>query len=277
MIFSSKPNPLLLSIGVTLALLGVLSAIFYWYLIVVIIFIIVAVRFGFYRGYVLPKITKIDRAKVLQVPVDENNSFYPVPLEVSEENKQPPPAYYRVNWLFNIFYFIRGKKRWQVRAILPEMQEYELNLAECFYNLQEVKIIESGDKDRNYKINTFLASPIKNIFKRIKPKLKILKEKNEELAKELEVLVLSPQIYQKKIKTYSQLNKKNSELIETGESVRERGLDLIKDVLIGTDLGQSEPANIPEVADKKKQFERQCKIFLEKYQNLKQQIDNNLN
>ena len=68
---------------------------------------------------------------------------------------------------------------------------------------------------------------------------------------------------------------KNSQLIANGESVKESGLDLIRDILIGTDLGQIEPENIPEVLDKKNQFDRQCKMFLEKSQNLKQQIENN--
>ncbi|MDJ0726843.1 MAG: hypothetical protein QNJ38_17205 [Prochloraceae cyanobacterium] len=275
MILSSRPNPLFLAIGVASALLTVFSLVFYWYLIVLIGLGVFGARLGYYRGYIQPKIAKINRSQVVKVVLDENDFFYPIPLQVKEENKPIPSAYYKIDWLFNIFYFLVGKKEWQVRTILPEMQEYEVILAESYYALADVQIAVPADNDLDYQSNFYLAYFIKNIFKKVQPKLNILKEKSAEIKKELDVIVLSPQIYQKKIELYSKLKQENKKLIADGEVVKEIGLDIIRDVSIGTDLEQIAPADLAGIGDKKQKFDRQCKIFLEKYQNLKEKIDGN--
>lgn len=276
MILSNRINPFLLAIGTTSALLTVLALVFYWYLIVLIVFLIIATRIGIYRGYIQPKITKINRNKVIKIPLNETDILYPIILEVKAVNKETPEAYYRLDWLFKIFYFIIGRKQWQVKAILPEMQEYDVNLQECLYTLKEVKLVERSDRNLKYQTNSYLADSIKILSKKIEPKIASLKENLETIDKELEVLALSPKIYQKQIQIYSQLEEKTAKLIQNGTATKEAGLDLIRDILIGTDLSQIEPEKIPEIPDKQKQFDRNCQLFLEKYQILKKQLDSNI-
>lgn len=276
MILANRIDPFLLAIATTLAMLSVLAIVFYAQLIILLIILIVAVRIGIYKGYIEPKLTKINNSKVIKISGDETNIFYPIILEIKTENKLTPEAYYRVDWLFKIYYFIRGRKQWQVRAILPEIEEYDVNLQEGFYDLKEVKIIDSSDNNLKFQTNKYLATTVKKLCKKIKPKINNLKEKNEEINKELEVLVLQPKIYQKKIELYSKLEKQTAKLYQTGEKLTEGSLDLIRDILIGADLAQIKPENIPEVPDKKKQFDRQCEIFLEKYQTCNKQLESGL-
>ena len=275
MTLSKRPNPFLVVGGVLLIWATIWAIITFWNLLVIVVISIVVARLVFYHGYVLPKIAKVQQSNLVKAIVNEEDFYYTIPLEIKEEKKQIPEELIKLGWVVRAFNCVKGNKEWKVRCVLPELDNYNLELRESIYNLGEVEIVTRADNNLSYQKNYYLATTIKNLLHKLSPQLDDLNQNRERLNKELELFSLSPDIYSQEIDIYSKTVEKIQGLIQSGEEIRDRGLELIQDVLIGTELSNYEPKNVPGVADSKIRFEAQCKALGEQYQTLKQEIKAN--